>query len=473
MPGLRNAAIGLALGAAACASTSPERPVREVADNVEARSGHRLRWNGGTSEDAEVERAIDQLLAGELTVDSAVEVALLGSPALQAKLEELSIAQADLVQAGLLKNPVFAIGRTAWDHEHIDPNIFVSLEQSFLELLTLPLKKRLAATELEAAKLSIADDVLEVAAATREAFYTAQAAAQVLAMRRLVEEASQTSAELARRQHDAGTMNDLTLSTQLSLAVQATLDRRRAESEAAVARERLNKRMGVWGPRTAWRTGSRLPDVPAEEPELDHLESVAIAQRFDVGAARRNLEALEYAVGLAKTTRWTGTLMFAVEAGRLRGSKHYSFGPSVAIELPLFDQRQAQIARLDALRRQADDELRSLAIDVRADVRAGAARLTTARALVLDYARVVVPLREKVVRFSQQQYDAMLLGVYQLIQAKQSEFEAYREAIEALRDYWIARSDLERTIGGRLTSPPKADPKATTAPPSPPNHPHP
>jgi outer membrane protein, heavy metal efflux system len=44
----------------------------------------------------------------------------------------------------------------------------------------------------------------------------------------------------------------------------------------------------------------------------------------------------------------------------------------------------------------------------------------------------------------------MLLGVYQLIQAKQAEYEAYREYIEAVRDYWIATSDLERAVGTRL-----------------------
>ena len=68
-------------------------------------------------------------------------------------------------------------------------------------------------------------------------------------------------------------------------------------------------------------------------------------------------------------------------------------------------------------------------------------------------AKSVVPLRENVVRFSQEQYDAMLLGVYQLLQAKQAEFDAYREYIEALRDYWIARSDLERAVGAPLTPP--------------------
>jgi outer membrane protein, heavy metal efflux system len=188
-----------------------------------------------------------------------------------------------------------------------------------------------------------------------------------------------------------------------------------------------------------------------------------------VGAARRNLQAMGYALSLAKTTRWTGTVNVAVETGRLRHNRRFSFGPSVALEIPLFDQRQAQIAKLEAFERQAQNELHALAIDVRADVRSSRARVLTARGVVEEYGKVVVPLRESIVRFSQEQYDAMLLGVYQLIQAKQNEYDAYREFIEALRDYWIARSDLERAVGGRVGAPPPPvpnDPGAAVAPPA-------
>ena len=44
----------------------------------------------------------------------------------------------------------------------------------------------------------------------------------------------------------------------------------------------------------------------------------------------------------------------------------------------------------------------------------------------------------------------MLMGAYELLLAKQSEIGAYRDDIDAVRDYWIARSDLERAVGGRL-----------------------
>jgi cobalt-zinc-cadmium efflux system outer membrane protein len=447
---IRALGIAVAVALGGCASTSPRPAFDEVARTVEQRSGHRVRWDQGTPDDRRAAEAIDGLLAHELTVDAAVQVALLSSPSLRSKFEELSIAQADLVQAGLLKNPVFGIGRTAWDAEHLDINLFATVEQDLLSLLTLPLRKRVARAELEAAKLDVADHVLDVASEVREGFYRLQAAEQVVGMRALVERASEASAELARRQREAGTMSDLAMNTQLGLAAQTTLDRRRAEGEAAVLREALNKKMGLWGARTAWRVSPRLPELPSEEAALDRLETVAIAQRLDIGAARRNVEAIGHALTLAKTTRWTGTVDVAVVVGRLRGSRHFSFGPSVAVEIPLFDQRQAQIARLEAFKRQSENDLDALGIDVRADVRAARSRLVTARAIAEDYRATVVPLREKIVHFSQQQYDAMLLGVYQLIQAKQSEFDAYREYIEALRDYWMARSDLERAVGGRL-----------------------
>lgn len=458
-----------------CASTSPKAAFTDVAQQVRARSGHEVRWDRGGSEDKEAERAIDRLLARELDADAAVQIALLGNPRLRAELEDLSIAQADLVQAGLLKNPVFSIGRTAWESEHIAPNLFATVEQDFLDILTMPLRKRVAATELEATKLEVADHVLALAADVREAFYTAQAAEQVAAMRRMVAGASQTAADVARRQHEAGNMSDLALNNELALAAQASVDRRRSEGDAAVARERLNKLLGAWGPRTAWKVATRLPELPEEEAPLEHLESAAVERRLDIASARRSLQAMQYALSLAKTTRWTGSVSVAVQAGRLRQSRHLSFGPSVALEIPLFDQRQAQIAKLEAHTRQAESELRGLAIDVRADVRSSRAQVLTSRGIVLEYGKNLVPLRENIVRFSQEQYDAMLLGVYQLIQAKQGEFDAYRAYIEALRDYWIARSDLERAVGARLegVSSTPAKPRASTVAPPPSAHSHP
>ena len=44
----------------------------------------------------------------------------------------------------------------------------------------------------------------------------------------------------------------------------------------------------------------------------------------------------------------------------------------------------------------------------------------------------------------------MLLGNYDLIRAKQNEILANKEYIESLKEYWIARSDLEKALSSKL-----------------------
>jgi len=42
--------------------------------------------------------------------------------------------------------------------------------------------------------------------------------------------------------------------------------------------------------------------------------------------------------------------------------------------------------------------------------------------------------------------------VFELIQAKRQEYDAYQSYLEAIRDYWLARTDLMRAVGARLPS---------------------
>lgn len=439
----------LLLFVAGCASTSP----RDAFDDVKKMTNAHPRWDENAWEDDETGRAIDHLIDQELTADAAVEVALLASPRLKQTFEELSIAQADLVQAGLLKNPVLTVGTTAWESEHIDPNLFVSVEQDFLDIVTLPLRKRVAGAELEARKLQVADEVLELAAEVRTAYYTAVAARQQLEVRKLLEEAGDLSAELAKKQHEAGNISDLSLGQELALASETRLARIDAENEATQSRERLTKALGLWGPRVRFKTPSRLPDLPKQDPAMD-LEKTAMEHRLDIAAARSQVVALDRSLTLAKTTRWTGTVTAGLQVGRLRGSKRLGFGPQVSIEIPLFDQRRGAIAKLEAMKRQAEEHQQELAIDARSDVRAADARVKNRRALVDEYASKVVPLREQNVKLGQQEHDAMLIGLYQLVALKQAQWDAYRNQIEATRDYWIARADLDRATGTRLPGAP-------------------
>jgi cobalt-zinc-cadmium efflux system outer membrane protein len=439
---------------------------------VEQRTGHRPQWDEGTAEDAQVTRAIDQLLARELTVDDAVQIALLRNPSLLATYEELGVAQADLVQAGLLKNPVFGVLGVPSEHDTLSPAVVGSVVVDFLDLFTLPARKTIAAAELEATKMRVADAVLDLAARVRSAYFEVQGAEQVVAMRRTIADASGASADLAGRQHAAGNASDLDASNQLALDQQARLDLKRAQGDALAAREELTRLMGLWGAATAWRVPDRLPELPPNEQTPDQLESLAVAQRLDLAARRREVEALSHALSFVRATRFTGVLQGELDVEHLDDGRTV-LGPGAQLSLPIFDQGQASVARVEALLRQSERRRDALAVDIRSQVRLARARVALARDVAEQYRTTLVPLRERIVALSQEQYGAMLLGMYQLVSAKQSEVDAYRQYIEAVRDYWIARSDLERAVGGRVGPAPRpAAPSPAPAAPAPPMDPN-
>jgi cobalt-zinc-cadmium efflux system outer membrane protein len=424
----------------------------DVAKSLASRTDHRVHWYQGTEEDRRVAEETGRLLQGELTAETATQIALFNNPQLQATYERLGVAQAEVVQAGLLKNPSISFH---WGFRFGEPSgldeIVGSLTQGFLDLFLIPLKKRFANAEFRRVKLEVADAVLATVDEVRQAFYTVQAATQVVSMWQMILEAQQAATELAVRQHEAGNISDLDLSNEQAAYVQAKLDLAHAEYQRLADREKLTRLLGVWGIDVEYRVTPKLPELPPKEPELAHLERVAIEHRLDLAAAQEELRLSAAALQVTKGSRVVSGLNVGMNGHRdPDGPK--TIGPTIDLELPIFDQKQAEVARLRAQMRAAQHRADALAITIRSEVRQARNRLLAARMTIEYYAKTLVPLRERIVALSQEQYNAMLLGVYQLLQAKQNEFNSYREYIEVVRDYWIARADLERAIGTRLAS---------------------
>jgi cobalt-zinc-cadmium efflux system outer membrane protein len=418
----------------------------EVAQAVEARTGHKTQWDTGTPDDAAVRSRVVALVGKELTLDGAVEVALLNNPALQARYEHLGVAQADLVQAGLLRNPSLDLSARFPISAGAVLDAGLSLVQDFLSLFLLPLRRSVAEAQLQQAQLSLAHDAFGTALAVREAYYRVQAAQQEVELQRMVLEAFSAAAELAARQRQAGNVSELDASARRAAYEEARLALSRDELELSSLREALTRLLGLGGPLIAWRISAGLPDLPPTEVSPERLGEIALAQRLDLAAARKEVEVLERALELARTSRWVGAVDVGVSAER-DPEGFQVLGPSLRLELPVFDQRQALIASLEARRRAAERRREGLSIDAGSQVRVARAALQTRREVVEGY-RTVLLLREQRVSLSQRQYDGMLLGVYQLLAAKESQVDGYREYIAAVRDYWVARVDLERALGG-------------------------
>jgi cobalt-zinc-cadmium efflux system outer membrane protein len=442
-----------ALAVTGCASVSPKSSFDDVSELVAARGGASIHWDQGTPADEQVRAHVHDLVTGMLTPDGAVEVALLRNQGLVATYEGLGIAQADLVQAGLLRNPTFGARvrfPTSGPGTFIDTEF--SLVQDFLDLFTLPLRKRVAAAQLNAAKARVGSAVLELTAQVRQAVVSLQAAQATVEVRTLVLEAQSAAAELRARQRAVGNVSDLDVFQEQAFFEQSKLDLARVEQQAVEQREQVNRLLGLWGPDSAtWKVESRLPDVPEQDPSLDHVESLAIGRRLDLLAVRAEAQALEQAASLGGVTRALPALQAGVSTGRDAEGTRVT-GPELSLELPIFDQGQARAARLLAQIRQARARQAALAVDIRAEVRALRNRLITTHRSAEHYRTVLLPLREKSVKESQLRYNAMLLGVFQLLQARREQIAVYRDYLDTVRDYWITRAELERATGGSLVA---------------------
>jgi outer membrane protein TolC len=134
---------------------------RSSACKQQSRNDRTASTETGCAEDAQIEQGVQTLLRHELTAERAVQVALLNNRELQARFEEIGIAQADVIQAGLISNPNFAGSFRFPDRPPSGTNIEYSIAQNFLDLLVLPLRKRIAAAQLAQTETHVADESAE------------------------------------------------------------------------------------------------------------------------------------------------------------------------------------------------------------------------------------------------------------------------------------------------------------------------
>lgn len=436
----------LSLFTAGCASVDQRAGITEVEQLVAARLPQRVAWQPDAAPDGGTSESIKAMLKDELTLDEAVQIALLNNRHLRARLEDLGISQAELVQAGLLQNPVFGVERLKSD---VGVARGFSVLQDFLSLLSLPLRNKINQASFEKTQNEVASAALELASEVKSAYYAAQAEAQALELYNQVAEATQAGAELAERQYQAGNASRLEQSNQQAFYAQALLDASRVEASYISSREKLNRLLGLWGQNTAWKIAARLPEAPPAISATDDLEQIAIAQRLDLAAAKKEAESLAYGYGYAQ--RWGATNVLDIGYIRNRETDGELLkGPQLEFSLPVFDQGQGAQGQARGKFRQAEQRLTALAIDIRSQVRDAWNQFASAQSRAKFYGDVLLPLRRRITQEMQLRYNGMLEGVFQLLSAKQTEIETAREYIYALRDFWISSGDFEKALGGPI-----------------------
>ena len=262
---------------------------------------------------------------------------MLNNPSLQAVFEELGIAQADWLQAGLLTNPKLKAQVLSGGGE---VKTELGIEQDFMGFLLRPLRVKLGEAQYQAVKHRVEHEVFSLIADVRESYYTLQGDKQLLTLLQSVVEASEAAKELAQRQYNAGNISVLDLSRHQANYHEVKLALIQNEIQVEIEQDVLNRKMGLTSAQS-WKIKGILPQFSEDEPVLLELVSRATENRMDLQALKVETKALEEVLPWARFNQIAeGELGFGQEKEQVLSS-----GPELKIAVPIFDLGQAEAAK--------------------------------------------------------------------------------------------------------------------------------
>jgi cobalt-zinc-cadmium efflux system outer membrane protein len=424
---------------AGCASLPLPPPAASVSGPVATRTG--------STPGADDDDGVRALLQRPLSPADAARIALARSPSLALALAELGLARADVLASTTLPNPRLSL---SW----LDvlgassPRIERGLGLALSDLLLHRGHRRLGAADHAAARDTAAAAIVEIALDAESAWFEAVSARQLADVRALQDELADAAAELGRRYADAGNLPADELAALRAEAAQARLAAQDAARTAERARRALAALLGLREGETL-NLPARLPRIPAGDTLPADLAARARAQRLDLAAATTRVERQREALALAR--RWR--LLGEVELGTLRESEPdggRERGPEIALALPIFHQGQAGIAQAEAGLALAEATLVASRAQLEREVDDARADLLARRAAVETLLTGLLPASAARVATLAEKQAWMLVGPFELVEARGAQFEAWAHHIEAVAAYWNARIALRRAVGGAM-----------------------
>jgi outer membrane protein TolC len=417
----------------------------EVFDSIDAASGKKnLIWIKTQSEANSVNESVNALLSKPLTQDDAVRIALINNRSLQQTYEEIGISQSELVQAGLMTNPLlgYSVGRsggittTTW-----------SLDVMFLDLLWIPLRRKLSGLTLEETKYRVGDEVLKMTRDTKIAYIDAKIAFEKIALYEAVLKSHEASVQLAIRQNTAGNSSKRDFLKIQDAYAHARLESMKLGRDYAMARENLNRILGVYGVQTEFNLTKEPFVLNSFVLEEKGLENMAIANRLDMNAAIAKVDYAATQAGYAKNTRLLSEAELSVESEKTTDEKKFNtFG--VKIPIPIFDFGQGRVSQFQALYNQSVHRLYETAVNIRSQVREGYASSRYAYDMAREMKEVVMPANEQILGETQKYYNGMLDGIYELLEDQRRLGETKIQVLEALGETKKAQANLDYVLGG-------------------------
>ena len=437
-------ALALIATISGCATVDPRPDYRRARNEVKAATGEGALYQPG--DEGLVRKKVTELMGQGLTSQKAVQVCLLNNRSLQQQLYEIGVRRADAVQAGLLSNPSLQL-MMRFPLEGGRTNIEGGLLHNLIELWHLPARTRVAESRVDRTVLDVARHAVVLAAQAKSAYFAAVASSASLAVAEENLKTAQEFFELTRERKDAGASTQVDENAARSGFLEQQVLVRSSRFAVFEAKRRLALVLGVSVPPEEIEiVGPRLTP-PEWSVDLEKLLAVAGQHRLDLRAAKKGVEAAGNAVPLERRRQLRklgGGLAFESVGSEVE------LGPAFRLEIPIFDQNQAQIAKAELRYGQALNRLEGVSAQVAQQVRGAYERYAMAQETARLYQKELLPLQQASLELARESFAAGKTGFLSVLEAQNRLLVTRRDYVSRLEAVVQSIPELEAACGRPL-----------------------
>ena len=443
--------------AGGCVSLDPKPDINRAASTVGERSGVTPTWNDPWEVSLNTWDG-----RSPLKVEQALAMALRNNREIRSQVEQIAVSRADLVQAGLLPNPV--VGLTLrFPFDPVSGGSFVGAQvvQSFTALWLRGGKIRAADARLNQTVLDISDKALLLVAEVKSTHARIAFGQRAVTLSNENLETIQRSIDSLETRIRGGEGTPLDANRAKQQQAKAQAERAIVIRDLAKERRRMLEFIGFAAESADWTVEASVGESGVVT--IDESAAIALAgsQRLDVAAARSIVEAQRADLSIEEKSRLKDFGLGADFERDVDGKK--TIGPVVEVGIPIFDTNAAQIAKAGSLARAALANYEAISQRAVREARVAWVELDSASRLAEQYRSTVLVISERNLTLAEAALKSGQADVTVLLDAQRELIDARRTLSDLERDAAIARFTLEQAVGGRLTTP-STDPPDSTLP---------
>ena len=386
-------------------------------------------------------RAQENAQGALVTLEQAEKIAADSNPTLKQAEAEIRAAKARQQQSGIYPNPT-----VAYTGDEIRGGSVGGGKQGFFVQQTvvtggkLGLSRQVFGKEVNLAEIEAEEQKLRVQSAVKMAFLRVLAAQELLFARRDMATIAQDSVETQRRLMNTGQADETEV----------------LEAEVEAQRMRMSARMQENTLREEWRSLAAVigrPELPLSTvagdlekgwPEVNEEEAVeAIAKNSPAVRIAEGAEARAHSVlGRARReaipdVQVRGGMEYNNELlGSVPAAKGWEGIAEVAVQIPIFNRNQGNVAAARADIDRAGQERQRISLTLRERAASAVDQYANARLMAVEYRDEILPRAKKGYALMVEKYGQMLASYRRVIETQRKLYELQTEYVMALEAVW-------------------------------------